>query len=484
MHETEVLIVGCGFGGIGMGWQLKQAGSHDFVILEKSDEVGGTWRENTYPGAECDVPSSLYSYSFAPNPDWKHKWSKQEQIFAYQKKCVEDFQLRPHIRFNQRVKSAAFDATRGRWIVNTESGDVYDCRHFISALGQLHHPNVPKFTGQTEFTGPQFHSAEWQHDVDLNGKRVAVIGNAASAIQFIPFVAEQAAQLTIYQRSANWILAKGDRPYSPFEKWVARNVPLLAKLYRLGVWAKGEYILYPMIAGSKAHQRLGRWMFRNNLNKKVSNPELREKLTPDYPIGAKRVLLSDAFYPALARDNVKVVTEGIDRFSSTGVIDRSGTTREHDVVIYATGFQTNPFLQSIEVTGREGQRLCETWKDGARAYYGVAVPGFPNLHILYGPNTNTGHTSVIFFMEAQAQYIMQLIHNAGAGTVEVRADTAADFDSEVQSRLGNTAWEKVEKSWYKDGDRITNNWPGSSREYARRIRRANLADFNWGTVSR
>ena len=251
MKKTEVLIVGSGFGGLGMARHLKQAGIQDFLVLEKADEVGGTWRENTYPGAECDVPSSLYSYSFALNPDWKHKWSKQEQIFEYQKKCANDFGLYPHIRFGQPVRSAVFDATRGRWTVNTASGDQYDCHHFISALGQLHHPSTPNIAGQVEFRGPQFHSANWQHDVDLSGKRVAVIGNAASAIQFIPFVAEQSAQLTVYQRSANWVLPKGDRPYSRFEKWVARNVPLAARLSRLGAWAKGEYILYPMIAGSK-----------------------------------------------------------------------------------------------------------------------------------------------------------------------------------------------------------------------------------------
>ncbi|PHR19869.1 MAG: 4-hydroxyacetophenone monooxygenase [Sphingopyxis sp.] len=477
MEKFDILVVGGGFGGLGMGHQLKQAGLDDFVILEKADQVGGTWRENSYPGAECDVPSALYSYSFAPNPDWKHKWSKQPQIFAYLKHCARKFGLYPHIRFGQAVTAAEYDDGRGRWTVSTENGDKFDCQHFICALGQLHHPSIPAFAGRDEFSGPQFHSAKWAHDIDLKDKRVAVIGNAASALQFIPHVAAVADTLTVYQRSANWVLPKGDRPYTALEKWISRKIPFLAKLYRLGIWAKQELIVYPIIAGSKWHQRVARSAFRRNLKSAISDPELRKMLTPNYTIGAKRILVSDTLFPALARENVDLVTEGIKQFTATSIITKDGVTRAHDIVIYGTGFRTNPFLQSIEVTGHGGKRLRNVWTGGARAFLGIAVPGFPNLHMLYGPNTNTGHTSIIYKLEAQIRYIIQLIQLSGSGAIEVRKDVAEQFDKEMQARLSQTAWDRVAASWYKDGDRITNNWPGSSWEYYRRTRRVDPSHY-------
>ncbi|MCL6283855.1 NAD(P)/FAD-dependent oxidoreductase [Ruegeria sp. 2012CJ41-6] len=477
MESIDIVIVGAGFGGIGLGHKLKEAGLDSFLILEKADEVGGTWRDNTYPGAECDVPSFFYSYSFAPNPDWQHKWSKQSQIFDYQKKCARDFGLYPHIRFGQEAKTASFDEATGRWTVTTDTGDRIDCRHFICALGQLHHPSIPKVKGQDDFEGQQFHSATWPEGVDLKGKNVAVVGNAASALQFIPYVAEQATKATVYQRTPNWVMPKGNRPYTAFEKWLSRHVPPLARLYRLGQWLRTEYVVFPIIAGSRPHQMLGRSLFRRNLNKAVSDPELRAKLTPDYPLGAKRLLISDTLFPALARDNVEVVTEGIDHISADGITDKSGTSRPHDFIIYGTGFQTNPFIQSIDVTGRGGKTLREVWKEGARAYLGIAVPGFPNLHMLYGPNTNTGHSSVVYMMEAQIGYIVQLIQQASTKTAEVREDVATRFDTEMQTRLTQSVWDKIETSWYKDGGRITNNWPGSGREYHRRTKRLVPQDF-------
>ncbi len=473
----KTLIVGTGFGGLCLAARLREQGDDDFIILEKAKGVGGTWRENTYPGAECDIPSALYSYSFAPNPTWDFKWAKQPQILKYIQKFASDRDLIRHIHFGQSVISAIYD--KGRWTVKTAQGETYEAQFFVSAIGQLHVPSFPNFKGRESFKGDSFHSAQWDHAVELKGKKIGVIGVGASAAQLIPEVAKTAKHLTVYQRSPNWIINKGDRPYTRIEKWISQYIPAMARLYRKGIWMQGEYVIWPIIKGAKIRSKLARLASQSEMKKYITDSELQAKLTPNYPIGAKRILFSDSYYPAIARKNVTLETDSIAEIQESGIITSSGESHKHDVIIYATGFYANPFLKEIDVTGENNVSLREHWKDGAFAYLGVTTSGFPNMFILYGPNTNTGHTSIVYKLEAQVQHILKLMDKAGKRAVEVKSAAEAEFNKEAQERLSHLAWAKIEASWYKDGDRVTNNWPGSSTEFKRRLENPVFDHFNF-----
>ncbi len=464
---VKILIVGTGFGGLCLAAKLREQGEADFIILEKADGVGGTWRENTYPGAECDIPSALYSYSFAPNPTWDFKWAKQPQILKYLQDFAKDRDLLRHVKFGTTVTRAVYKD--GRWSVKTALGESYECQFFVSAIGQLHVPSIPNFKDKDSFKGPSFHSAKWDHSVDLMGKNIGVIGVGASAAQLIPEVAKLAKHLTVYQRSPNWIINKGDRPYTRFEKWIAKYIPSLAKLYRKSLWMQGEYVIWPIIKGAKIRSKLARAAVMKEMKTYIKTPDLQTKLTPDYPIGAKRILFSDSYYPAIARDNVTLETDGIAEIQKDGITTATGTKHSHDVLVYATGFYTNPFLKEIDVIGAKGKSLKQHWKEGAYAYLGVTTHGFPNMFMLYGPNTNTGHTSIVYKLEAQVGHILKLIETTGEGIAEVKVEAETAFNIEAQDRLSNLAWTKIEASWYKDGDRVTNNWPGSSAEFKQRL---------------
>ena len=463
----KTIIIGTGFGGLCLAAKLRERGDDNFIILEKASEVGGTWRENTYPGAECDIPSALYSYSFAPNPTWDFKWAKQPQILKYIQDFAENRDLLRHVKFNQNVISASYEA--GQWTIKTANGESYQSQFFVSAIGQLHVPAIPNFKGNPAYKGASFHSAQWDHKVDLKGKAVGVIGVGASAAQLIPEVAKTAKTLTVYQRSPNWIINKGDRPYTRIEKWVARKIPSIARLYRFGIWCQGEFVIWPIIKGAKIRTKLAKMASQWEMKKYIKDPEMRAKLTPDYPIGAKRILFSDSYYPALARENVTLETQAISQITANGIETRDGKFHAHDVLIYATGFYSNPFLKEINVTGLMGCSLKEHWKDGAYAYLGVTTHGYPNMFMLYGPNTNTGHTSIVYILEAQVQHILKLMDKAGEGTIEVKCTPEKAFNDNAQKRLFKLAWAKIDASWYKDGDRVTNNWPGSSTEFKRRL---------------
>jgi len=463
--DCKTLIIGAGFGGLCMGIRLKTRGDDDFIIVEKADEVGGTWRENTYPGAECDIASALYSYSFAPNPAWDFKWAKQAQIHAYQKNVAANYGLYEHIKFSSVVVAAAFK--NGIWSTTFSDGAIIKSQFLVSAIGQLHIPKTPKIKGAENFKGEIFHSARWNRDYKYHGKRIAVVGNAASAIQLIPELAEATDNLTVYHRTPNWIIPKKDRAYSGIEKWLGKRVPALGKLYRFHLFAQGEFFIWPIIRGNKLATWIGTQWAKSGLKKHIKDPDLRAKMLPDYPMGARRVLLSDKIYPAFARDNVEVVTDGVEGFSKDGIRTTDRIERAHDIVVYATGFHTNPFLKQIAVTGEGGRKLRDHWEDGATAYMGVMTGGFPNFFILYGPNTNTGHTSIIYKLENQVGYVLQLMDKA-VKTIAVKEEAEAEFSEEMQSRLKKLAWSKVDASWYKVGDKVPNNWPGSALEYKRR----------------
>ena len=475
-RHYETIVIGAGFGGLCMGHDLREAGREDFLILEKANGLGGTWRENTYPGAECDVDSCLYSCSYALNPDWNYRWSKQPQILQYMKMLAAKFDLNRHMQFDTKIEAAHFNETENHWTVKTTQGD-YSCRYLISAVGQLHHPRLPDVTGMQDFNGASFHAAQWDHDVDLRGKRVAVIGSAASAVQLIPEVAKQAQHLTIFQRSPNWMLDKRNRRYKTFEKWIARKFPFTMKMKRAFIFGSGDYFLFPAIRGRAFQSWIVKLMATANMRKHVKDPDMRKTLTPDFPIGAKRILFADAYYPALMRDNVDLLASGVERMTRDGVVASDGTQIDCDVVIFATGFYTNPFLLGIDVKGRDGARLSDHWANGAYAYNGTVTSGFPSLLFLYGPNTNTGSGSIIFFLERQARYILQLIQGSKEGMIDIKPDAEAEFVEEMQQRLSNLAWAKVENSWYKDGEKIPNNWPGSMKEFGKRLAKPNFDHF-------
>lgn len=483
MAETHVVIIGTGFSGIAMAIALKQRGINDFVILEKAQGVGGTWRENTYPGAECDIPSALYSFSFEHNPDWQYKWSEQPQILDYLRHTADKYELLPHIHFGEEVVEAAFDAETRRWQIESASSRQWSSRFLITAVGQLHHPFTPVIAGQEQFRGEQFHSARWNHATEFAGKSVAVVGNAASALQFIPHIAQQAKQLTVFQRSANWVIPKLDRPYKPWEQWLSDKVPLVAKLYRLRLWLRNELLVFPVMRGNRVLQFWLRSLHGRYLKQTIKDPELRAKLTPDYPVGAKRVLFSDDYFDALARPHVELITGTPHALTGDSLRMTSGREIPVDIVIYGTGFKTNPFLAPINITGRDGMSLPHAWRDGAHAYLGVCTSGFPNLFMLYGPNTNLGHNSIILMTESQARYIadcIQGLDEKGLQTMEVKESVEQSYNDELQARLKKMVWNTLDNSWYKDGARITNNWAGSTWEYKRRMKRVDWRAYRLG----
>jgi len=356
----ETVIIGTGFGGLCMGYNLKQDNRDDFVMLEKAATLGGTWRENTYPGAECDIPSALYSFSFEQNPDWNYRWSKQPQILEYMKMFSKKYDLSRHMMFNTEVKGAKFDEDDEIWRVETSNGEV-SCRFLVSAVGQLHHPKFPDIPGRKDFKGPAFHSAEWDHKVDFAGKNIGVIGSAASAIQFIPQIAKVAGSLTVYQRSPNWIKRKGDRAYRGFEKWMARYFPLFRNSFRYYAWWAGEKVLYPAILGAPMRSKILMDICLKDMKKYIKDEEVQKVLTPDFPIGAKRFLFSDNYYETLARDNVHLEDSGISRITESGIETKTGQNQDHDVLVYGTGFYTNPFLMGLEINGRGGRSLGQ-WR--------------------------------------------------------------------------------------------------------------------------
>lgn len=483
VKKHKVVIVGAGFGGMCIAIKLKQAGINDFIIIDKANELGGTWRDNTYPGAECDIPSALYSYSFEPNHQWEFKWSGQRQILRYQNDTADKYGLGPHFCFGQKVLSANYKEETSHWLITTQQGQVFQAQHYISAVGQLHYPNIPSLEGVESFHGETFHSAKWNHGIELKGKRVGVIGNAASAVQFIPEIARVAEKVTVYQRSANWVLPKLDRPYAKWEQKLSSRFPFVTRAYRWFVWAVGEYGVLSAIKGNK----FARWMFEKislrHLNHIIKKPEIVAALTPSYAIGAKRILFSDHYYLALARDNVELVTEPINQLTEQGIDRGNNQVDALDVIIYGTGFKTNPFIPEVNITGINNANLHhDVWRGGAHAYLGVATHGFPNFHMIFGPNTNLGHSSVIIMHEAQAEYIVQHISYLDAhGFVacEVSKNVELDYNNDLQKKLRKLAFNGVDQSWYMDSGKITTNWAGGTRQYQRLLKQVDHAAYSY-----
>lgn len=487
-RQPSVAIVGTGFSGLATAIGLKKAGFTDFTIFERSQQVGGVWQHNTYPGAACDVASSLYSFSFEPNSRWSRPFAPQAEIQAYLEHCVEKYGLSEHLRFGTEITAAEFDESAGAWTLTDQDGTAYTADVFVPACGQLTRPSIPDLPGLDDFEGRIFHSAEWDHDYDLSGKRVAVVGNGASAVQLVPPVAKQAAALTVFQRSAEYLVPKPDYPHPAWETWLYDKIPGTQKALRGAWWTIGEYVnpalvsnwsdrarkawLAPILAATKVQLRL-----------QVKDPELRAKLTPDYTIGCKRILLSSSYYPAVAKPHVDVVTDRITEIAPSGVVTSDGTKRQVDTIIFATGFQSKNFVTPMTVTGRDGADLNQVWADGPAAYLGMTVPRFPNLFLMYGPNTNFGGGSIVYILESQARYIVDAVtklDRSGASYLDVKQDVYDEFSAEVQGRLSTSVWATGGcTSWYvAENGRVTNNWPGLMSEYRRRTRSLDPTEYD------
>ncbi len=480
VETHRVVIVGSGFSGLCMAIRLKQAGIHDFVLLEKADEVGGTWRENHYPGAACDVPSHLYCYSFEPKPDWSRIFAPQREILDYLRHCATKYGVRRHVRFRTEAVSARFLDGEEVWEVTTRGGARIRGEVLVQAKGALHIPSIPEIAGAERFAGPLFHSAEWRHDVPLEGKRVAVIGSGASAIQIVPAIAGKVKELHYYQRTAPWVIPRRDRDYTAAEKRRFATSPLAARLHRERIY----WSLEPRVLGFAVAPKImsvAEQVGRRNLAKHVKDPALRAKLTPNFTMGCKRTLLSDDYYQAVARPNVDVVTDGIREITENAIVAKDGTTREVDAIVYCTGFAVTDLVGGLEVLGRGGRPLAEAWRDSVETYLGVTTSGFPNFFMLMGPNTGLGHNSMIYMIEAQAEYALDAIRTMdreGLRTVDVRPEVARRCTDEVQRRLARSVWASGCQSWYLDEQgRNHTTWPGFTFEYRLRAMRFDPRDY-------
>lgn len=467
--EPSVVIVGAGFGGLAAALELKRRGRHDFVVVDRQDRVGGVWAANTYPGAACDVPSEIYSFSFALKRTWSRRFGTQPEIQAYLEEVARESGLTGHLRLGTEVASAAWDAEDGRWAVELGDGEVLRPRALICATGQLSRPKVPDLPGRESFAGAQFHSAEWDHSVDLRGKRVAVVGGGASAIQVVPAIADTAREVTVVQRSPMWIVPKYDWATSALER-ASMHLPGVPRLRHNVMWWKFEANAPLIWRTSDPVRKVVEARLRRLIRRKVGDDRLARALTPDYPFGCNRVLLSSKWYPTLARPDVHVVPSGVASVTETGLVAADGTQVEADVVVWCTGFTPTEYIAPMRVTGRDGRDLREVWADGPEAYLGISTPGFPNLFMVYGPNTGSLTNTIIFLLERQAGYICQALeHVERTGcAIDVRPEVHGDFVRDLQEKLDRTVFTAGCPGWYTtESGRVTTVWPGSHVAYAR-----------------
>ncbi|MEZ4224223.1 MAG: NAD(P)/FAD-dependent oxidoreductase [Polyangiaceae bacterium] len=478
--RTHALVVGSGFAGLGMAIAMKQAGMDDFLILEAAEGVGGTWRDNHYPGAACDVESHLYSFSFRPKADWSRMYAPQREILGYLEECVDAYGLGPHLHFGRRACGARYDARARRWKVETEDGTHYSAAVLISGTGGLSRPAYPDIAGLDSFGGATFHSARWSDDVDLRHKRVGVIGTGASAIQIVPEIASDVRELTVFQRSAPWIVARPDRAIGKVEQALFRRMPALQLLARKAIYLRRELLALGFVVDPRL-LKVAERMAAAYLAKCVPDLELRRKLTPDYRLGCKRVLLSNDYYQSLQRPNVQLETEAIERIEPRGVVTRDGRLHDLDVLVLATGFAAAEAVAPFPVRGVDGSELDALWQDGAEAYLGTTVARFPNLFTIVGPNTGLGHSSMVFMIESQIAYILDCLrqmrrHEIAA--VTLRPEIQRAYNRDLAARLERTVWASGCRSWYRTASgKNTTLWPGFTFEFWWRTRHFDLGDY-------
>ena len=485
-ERVRVLVVGAGFAGLGAAIKLDEHGFSDFLVVDKGATVGGTWRDNTYPGAACDVPSQLYSFSFAPNPEWSRSFSPQPEIHAYLERTAREAGVLDRFRFGVTVEDLVFDEDDQLWTVATDAGTVV-ADVVITGSGGLSEPKLPEIDGIESFQGEVFHSARWNHDYDLAGKRVAVIGTGASSIQIVPEVAEQVAHLDVYQRTAPWVMPRNDREYTRVEKLGFRYLPFFQKAYRTGIyWGRECFVpgftINPKLAAPAQKMALA------NIERGIKDPELRAKVTPDFQIGCKRILISNSYYPALDKDHVDLVTDGIAEITPSGIVTKDGTVREVDAIIVATGFYTTEQPIAKHIKGRDGRTLADAWRtDGMSAYKGTTISGFPNLFQIVGPNTGLGHSSMVFIIESQIAYILsalQKMGERGIAAVEPRLDSQRTWNKDLQHRMQRTVWNSGGcASWYIDANgKNTTIWPDFTFNFWRQTREFDPAAYTLAPV--
>ncbi len=479
-RAPRVVIVGAGISGLCLAIKLKRAGIESFQILEKSNDVGGTWLDNTYPGCACDVPSVLYSYSFAPKHDWSRRYPPQSEILEYFRQCADRFDVRRYIRFGTAVTSAHFDETESVWRIRTDDGEELVAEVFVCAVGQLSRPKIPELAGLDSFRGEAFHSARWNHDFDVSGRKIAVVGNGASAIQIIPQLARMARKVFVFQRSPNWIARRHDYRYPWPVQQVFRWVPGAARLFRWWTFLMHEWRINLYKRRGFLNKGFTAWLKKRMLRKVPKH--LQHDVIPPYPAGCKRVLLSNDYLESLHRDNVELITKPIRGVDADGIVTKDGTTQVHAIVL-ATGFESNRFLYPIEIIGRDGVNLHESWDVRPKTYLGIMAAGFPNFFMLYGPNTNLGHNSIIFMIECQVRYIvlcLKAMTRRGAGTIDVREDAVEEFDRALQEHLREKVWNGYVTNWYKTADgHIVNNWCRSTVAYWWQTRRPDFRAFQF-----
>jgi cation diffusion facilitator CzcD-associated flavoprotein CzcO len=482
-HEHQVVVVGAGFSGIGMAARLRSMGIDDFVVLDRGNDLGGTWRDNSYPGCCCDIPSNLYSFSFVLNPDWSRSFPPQGEIWDYMRACADRFDVGGHLRFGHAVQEARWDEEARRWTVCLVGGEEYAAPVLVWATGPLSEPSMPEFPGLGEFRGKVFHSARWEHGFDLTGKRVCVVGTGASAVQFVPQIAPVVEHLYLYQRTPPFIVPRRDRPVSRLRQLVYRKVPATQRLSRLRIYAIFESLLSVFVGGGERRKAVVRKRALDHLAKQVPDEALRAKLTPDYQPGCKRLLLSDDYYPSLTRPNVELVASPVASFTAHEVVGQDGIARPVDVVIMGTGFEAAEPPYAEHIVGRDGARLSEVWKaNGVEAYAGAAVAGFPNLFLMIGPNATLAHNSMIYMIESHINYVASALHfmaRPGVRTVEVRRPVQQRYNDRLQHRLEHSVWvEGGCRSWYLDHrGRNTTLWPYHTWKFRRLTRRFHPGEY-------
>ena len=480
MSDFPIAIIGAGFAGIGTAIRLQQAGIESFTMFERGAEIGGTWRDNTYPGAACDVPSHVYSLSFEPYPGWTRKFSPSDEIQAYLLRLVEKWGLRSHLRLGTEIVEARFDEARGAWTLTTGGGETFTARVVVSAVGGLVNPALPDIKGIESFAGEIFHTARWRHDYELTGKRVAVIGTGASAVQVVPSIAGEVERLTVFQRTPAWVVPKVDKRYSERTKRLFARFPWLLRASRFSQYALSE-IMGPMIfLDAPRLSALGEGMSLRHLQAQVSDPALRDKLRPRFQFGCKRILISDDYWASFARENVELVTDPIEQVVCEGIDTKDGAHHPVDAIVLATGFAVGLAAAPFPVIGRGDRSLDSAWTGGASAYKGMTVSGFPNWFILMGPNTGPGHTSVLVYTEAQIAHVLQAIERLRRDRlrfVDVRPDALERYNRGIQGRMKHMVWSSC-KSWYLSADGSNHAlYPGFAAEYALRTRRFRPSDY-------
>ncbi len=478
-NVTDMLIVGAGFSGLTMALEARKRGVANIAILEKAGDIGGTWRENTYPGVACDIPSHLYSMATHPNPDWSRAYAGGAEIQSYLQKITRDEGLHDLCHFHQSLKSARWDGTN--WQVETHEGQHWTASFLVSAIGALHVPNIPDIPGAESFPGPCFHSAKWDHDVPLAGKRVAVVGTGASAVQFVPEIAKSAADVTVFQRSPPYVLPRPDGPIAPWVRRLYRHVPLLPRLRRKLIYMIFEY-RHKVFRGEARMVNFAMKMWRKSLTGAIPDPTKQKMLTPGYRIGCKRILSSNDWYPALARDNVHLVPQGVASIESDRIIAADGSTVQADVLIWGTGFHVTDVVQRLDISGVNEITLHKAWGDGMQANLGTAIAGFPNFFILLGPHTGLGHNSVVLMIEAQVKHIGRVLaqmKKRGLKAIMPDAAKQDEFTREMRERHTDSVWQTGGcTSWYQDAQgRNTTLWPGTVAEYEKRMAQAGLEQY-------